>query len=204
MNWLFLSSAALWITTHGNLAITWLALIAVAGSYVLLRPSKGFRFAVIAATTIIVTTRLVLALYQSLAQYWIWKSASFTALFLPPHQSISYYLLYVGSRFWLPVALAVVLSVIWYLFLRALKRHTARFFDEGEMELATLCVFLAGWPGTIVLLPLVAAAMAIWSVVKLIVWRERYTTLGIPFMLATLISLLLASTVLRTLGIEIY
>jgi len=198
------SPLGFWLSTSGPGILALALLAAMAAAYFMIGPGKGMRFAALVLLAVGIGARVLLAAYQSVAQYVLWRSESFTALFLPPNQPWSYYLSYVGTRFWLPVALALLCAILWYAFLRVLGSRTDRYFDIGEVELATLAVFVAGWPLAIVLLPVAGVFLLGLAVIRQVVLGERYTTLGLPFLAATLVVLLAGRTLLGLAGWEIF
>lgn len=204
MEAIYASGVGNWVATSGPWLVSWILAVGAIASYALLRPGKGMRFAAICLLAFGILARAAIAAYQTAAQYWLWGSEAFTQLFLPPNQPIGYFLSYAGSRFWLPLGLAILCALVWYGFLRLLGRRTARFFDIGEMELAALAVFVVGWPLCIVLLPVAGVLLIVFSIVRLTVFKEQFTTLGIPFLAAMTLVLLWGSVLLRLTGWEVY
>lgn len=98
-----------------------------------------------------------------------------------------YFLFYSWGRFWLSVIISVFVAYVFYVFLKMLSKKTERFFDEGEQELGFVCALVVGWPLFVVFLPLVFFSVVMVSIVRLIIFKEPYTTLGIPFILAMII-----------------
>jgi hypothetical protein len=70
-----------------------------------------------------------------------------------------------------------------------LQRHRERYFEAGEVELGALMVLVVGWPGFLVFIPVVFLAVVLISIIRGILWKEAYTTLGLPFFIAALVSL---------------
>lgn len=86
--------------------------------------------------------------YWSVIQYRTWESNPLSQYFLPPHQDISYFLGYVGARFFGPWILAFVASLFFSWVARFFnKKFNERFFEKEEIELIALGTFLTGWPG---------------------------------------------------------
>jgi len=86
--------------------------------------------------------------YWSAMLYRAWKLDPLAQFYLPPHQDISYFLGYVGVRFFGPWVVAFLASVV----LRWLskyfnKKFGERFFEREEIELIALGTFLTGYPG---------------------------------------------------------
>ncbi|MBI4812424.1 hypothetical protein HY798_03230 [Candidatus Falkowbacteria bacterium] len=150
---------------------------------------------------ITITFRLLYAATLTVGQYYTWSVNKFTKLLLPPHQSVKYFLLYSWTHFWFNVVISAALAAVFYLFLRLLKKRKERFFEEGEVELGFLCALLAGWPNFVIFLPAVFIFVIIISLFRMAVFKEAYTTLGLPFLLATLVSLMAGGWLIDTLGL---
>ena len=143
-----------------------------------------------------------LALLGTFFQYTVWKGDPLSQNLLPPHQPIGYFAKYAGVHFWLAPLLSSILSVAFYGFLTLLKKKNERFFEEGEMELGALTVFLAGWPRAVVFLPIVFLAVLALSGIKMALRKDAYTTLGFPFLIGLVISLAYGFTILQSLDLE--
>lgn len=95
------------------------------------------------------------ALYFSYAQYHVWELSPVGKYLLPPYESLSYFIGYVGSRYLLPSAIALLAAIVfglaaWYLN----KRYDERFFEREEPTLFALGIFLTGYPGFLFYIPL--------------------------------------------------
>lgn len=162
----------------------------------------------------------VYAIIESVAQYWVWAGNSLSKTLvqspLPPvMKGVSlwydipfmrtshwgYFIYYSWGRFWMPVVLAFVATFFFWVLLRALKRYQERFFEDGEVELGTLCAFLPGWPGFVIFVPLVFIAVVIVSIFRMIFLKESYTTLGAPLLFAVLLYFVLGTYFLNLTGL---
>jgi len=119
------------------------------------------------------------------------------------NNKFGYFLFYSWGRFWLSVVIALVVAVVFYWLLRALKLKTERFFEEGETELGFLCALLVGWPEFVLFVPLVFLSVIIISIIRLLFFKEQYTTLGSPFLLACSLSLLFGGYLISLFGLGI-
>ncbi len=87
-------------------------------------------------------------LYWSVIQFEIWQSSELTKYFLPPYQGISYFISYVGVRFFSPWAVAFLASFLISRMANFLnKKFDERFFEKEEIRLMALGIFLTGYPG---------------------------------------------------------
>lgn len=135
-------------------------------------------------------------------QWWGWARQEFTKLLLPPYAPISYFLGYVGVRFFLNAALSVIMGYVVYLSLRALSKKQERFFDVGEVELGAAAAIAVGWPGFVIFLPLIFIAIVPVSIVRGVVWKEPYTTFGWPFIVAAVATMIFGARLIELLGLS--
>lgn len=113
-------------------------------------------------------------LYWSKLQYELWGSGGFTKYMLPPYQGISYFLSYVGVRFWGPWVLAFLASVIVSRAAKYLnKKFGERFFENEEIELIALGVFLTGYPGFFIYLSLILVLGVMFSAAYQVLTKGR-------------------------------
>lgn len=164
--------------------------------------------------------RLVYASVASAGQFYLWAGNDFTRalLTLPSdgkiptllhaipfltESSLGYFLVYSWGRFWLNPLLAILLAAAFYFFLLALMRRNERFFEDGETELGLFAALLAGWPGFLIFLPLAFASVAALSLVRRFYFKEPYTTLGAPLLLAAGITLLWGDAATSLFGLDV-
>lgn len=154
----------------------------------------------------------VYAALLSLGQYVIWSASPFTKSFLETPLSdalpifflqkfsflfetkLGYFFFYSWGHFWLVAVLSVLFAWAFFLFLRALKKHKERFFEEGETELGFLCALIVGWPHVILFIPFIFISVIFASIGRMLFLNEKFTTLGIPFLLAALLTFLFWNT----------
>ena len=155
-------------------------------------------FSVLIAAAI--TGRLLDAAIKTIAQYYLWSGDALTQPFLNAglnseipvflnkltlfQSSGGYFLFYILMRFWLSVFVSIAVALLFGALLGILKKRRERFFDVGEIKLGMLAAFLVGWPNFTIFLPIVFGSIVIISVIRLIVFKIKYTTLGFPFILA--------------------
>lgn len=130
------------------------------------------------------------AVAQTIAQYSVWSQNELTRIFLQsPSTDIfgfkgGYFVFYVLNRFWGGMVLGMLIAWIFYKLLLYLKKYEARFLAAGEAELGFLTVLLVGWPDFTLFLPFFMAITVVISLVRQVFWKEKYTTLGTPMLLA--------------------
>lgn len=103
------------------------------------------------ANTVIVCIFLIVL---SGLQYDGWTRSQLTAYLLPPTTSISYFLGYVFSRMWSSHVPSFLISIIFIFTAQALnKKKENALFHDGEEWLLGSALFLSGFPGVVIFLP---------------------------------------------------
>lgn len=98
----------------------------------------------------VISVFLILAIqtYWSAMLYQAWEVNPLSRFFLPPYQPISYFLSYVGFRFFAPWILSAIVAFLVSRLAKFLnKKFDERFFEQEEIELIALGTFLTGYPG---------------------------------------------------------
>lgn len=151
------------------------------------------------------------AIYMTIAQYYAWLTNPLTKdLVAQPlgvhvaeasvaawiirvfHLRAGYFVFYVYGRFWIDVLLGIGTALAFLGVLILLKKYRARFFDDGELQMGLVAALAVGWPLIVGFVPLVFAGVVAVSFVRLIFFKEKYTTLGWPIFFAAAVSLLIA------------
>lgn len=146
--------------------------------------------------------RIVFAILKTGLQYYAWASDGLTKLLLPPTQSITVFLHYVWTHFWINTLISLAVGLFMFGLLRALQKKNARFFAEGEIELGTLLALVVGWPHFVVFFPLVFIFVVLIGIVRTVFFKESLTTLGLPFIIAAIVALFFAMPVLSFLRLS--
>lgn len=181
-----------WIVINGPLALKWLFVAISLAAYAQFRPGKQFERFMRKLLVAMVALDLLLAAYITVVQYYS---------FLAPFKVLSFFVTYALVHFYLPLGLAFVCAAVWYIFLRVLHSRTERYFDVGEIELTTLLVLVVGWPLALVLVPFAGIVLVILSLVRLIVFKQELTTLGLPFIIAATLLLLFEGQIRPLFGL---
>ena len=124
---------------------------------------------------------------QFLKNSWIFQS------------HLGYFLFYSYGRYWLRAILTIGAAFLFYFFLRLLRRHRHRFFEDGETELGLLLALIVGWPQVVIFVPLIFFFVVIISFIRLLLFRAHYTTLGYPFFVSALVTRLFGSNLISLL-----
>lgn len=127
----------------------------------------------------------------------LWKPLLW--IFDRPH---GYFIFYTGSRFWLNAVISVIASVVIYIILLALKKYKARFFELGDPEIGLLMALTLVWPNAISFSLFVFISVILVSIYRMIFLKETYTTLGMPFLLAGFLSVILGQYLLSYLSLS--
>jgi hypothetical protein len=175
--------------------------------------------AVWSATFLAMLAQMLYAVYMTCAQYIAWGASPITkALLAQPldvhigetsavawivrlfHLRSGYFIYYAYGRFWLAIMLGIGCAIIFWGILIALKKYRSRFFDETELQIGLLSAVVVGWPLIVLFVPLVFAMVVLVSLVRMILFKEKYTTLGWPMLLAAAIALTCAYIYPQLLG----
>ncbi len=195
-------------------------LLVVGGAiYLLRRRLKWAGAATAIAAAGAVLTQVSYAIYMTVAQYYAWQASSLTKdLLTQPldaqigetsavawlvrwlHLRAGYFVFYAYGRFWLDVILGIGCAVVFWAVLVVLKKYRNRFFDDTELQIGLLAAVVVGWPLLVVFVPLVFASVVAVSLVRLIFFKEKYTTLGWPLLIAALATLCVAQAFPILLG----
>ncbi len=167
--------------------------------------------------------RVIYAGLLSVTQYYVWYSQEFTKLLINSplgsevplsnflrgilgpvlDSNLGYFLFYSWGRFWIGALLSIFIAFCFYAFLRALRKYNDRFFYKGEIELGLLLALVVGWPNFVVFVPLIFLAVVLVSIFRGIYFKEAYTTLGAPMLLAALLTMIFGSSLIKFLGLAV-
>jgi hypothetical protein len=168
-----------------------------------------------------VTFRVLYASFLTIGQYIFWGGDAKTKIFLAqgidPYGPIGsmvkifpflggengYFIFYAFVHFWVGAILAILCAVLFWWFLKILHKYRERFFENGEKELGATLALLAGWPGFILFLILTFFSVVLISLVRGVLYKEPYTTLGLPFLFASLTLLVFGKILLLVTGLSL-
>ncbi|PIP29821.1 hypothetical protein COU12_00600 [Candidatus Jorgensenbacteria bacterium CG10_big_fil_rev_8_21_14_0_10_54_38] len=117
--------------------------------------------------------------------------------------ALGYFLFYSWGRFWLGAVLAVGVALLFWWFLRVLKRHNERFFEESETELGFLAALIAGWPQVLIFLAVTFLAVVLISIARMLFFKKSLTTLGLPFLIGACAALAFGGALAALLGVGV-
>lgn len=129
--------------------------------------------------------KILTAIKYSVLQYFAWKKdPGIGSYLLPPHQSWNYFAGYVYLHFFYATLLTIVSMAIFYFALKVISKHRAEIFEEGEIELGTLCALISGWPGFVIFAPLSFLILIAFSLVRKLFKNKQFTTITIPMLIS--------------------
>jgi len=132
--------------------LTILAIIILAIAFLIIITQKEFRKVKIVFWPS-VTAVFITAVIKSIFLYSGWANNSFTRSFLPPYNSINYFLLYSGFKFFFPYFLSLAVASLFIFWMKSANRKRGNiFFEKEEPYLAGLGIFLSGHPGWMIYL----------------------------------------------------
>ena len=152
--------------------------------------------------------KIMYATFLTLAQYFVWENNGVTrALLKLPveekalmsfgflskffNQDGGYYYFYVFARYWLVIIISFAVAYLFYLLLKSLKKYKERFFIGGEPEIGFALAFLVGWPDFVIFLPAIFFLIIPISIFRMLVFKEKLTTLGWPFIISAILAVVL-------------
>ena len=150
---------------------------------------------------LIFLSTVAIAIGKSILQYYVWSHAGeLSQAFLPPTTPISYYLGYVGWRFWLPSAVTVAFALLFLTVIYIVRKNNSRFFFEYEEYVAALAVLIVGWPHIILYVPGVLFMMVLSSLYASIFRGSQYTPFVFLWLPLALIIFFIGPTIFEYLG----
>jgi hypothetical protein len=170
---------------------------------------------------IAIVGRILNALFLMYLQYSLWSQGGMETAFLNSpishdipiegiknfewlfNNKFGYFLFYSWGRFWLSLVITFVVSYGFYGLLHVFKLKNERFFNVGEVELGLLCALIVGWPSFVLFVPLVFLSVVLISIVRLLLFKEKYTTLGGPFILACAFVIIFGSYLVSLFGLGV-
>lgn len=171
---------------------------------------------------IVVFKTLYVALTAA-AYYYVWSANKLSELLLnsplsgnvPPsivtrlfptffNSDHGYFFFYVYGRYFINLFLAIGLALVFWAFLKLLKKRNERFFEEGETELGLVSALIVGWPNFVLFIPIVFLSVIAVSIIRGIVYKEAYTTLGWPFILSSFLCLAAGGWLIDALNLGVF
>lgn len=114
-------------------------------------------------------------------------------------QPLGYFAFYAFGRFWTNILIVFGLAGFFAILLKLRAYYRPWNFKEGEIMAITLSVLVAGWPGSIVLLPLAFTFAIIFSIISSTFYGVSRIYLTPAFLVAAPVALLFTAPILKFL-----
>jgi hypothetical protein len=147
------------------------------------------------------------ALFNSLLsvlQYVTWHSSAFSRFFLPPYIPISYFIRYIFVHFWLASILVFLFTLAFYLIFILVRRRNREAISKEELHLILLSGLLVGWPNFIIFVPTFFLLALIFSIINLLVFKNKKNTLLYPLILSLSLIFLGGHFLINYLGLSAF
>lgn len=158
-----------------------------------------------AATVVFIAvfiTVIVKIILSAGLQYYVWKNSSgLGAYFLPPHQSISYFLKFVWQNFILSPFAGLVISLIMALYFWLLNRiFKKQYLDFEDILILVSGAMIAGWPNVAIFMG-IAFILTVFRIFYLFyIKREmRRVPITAAFIIAAFLTLLIGDKLVELL-----
>jgi hypothetical protein len=142
-------------------------------------------------------------LLLSVLQYFVWQGSAFTRFFLPPFQSLGYFLGYAGFHFWFAGALTFISALIFFLIFKLLRKYRTDIISQEELNLLLLSGLLVSWPKIIILVLLFLLITLFWSIVNLLVFKKKNNNLSLPLILSLVTTFILGNYLIIKLSLTV-
>lgn len=121
----------------------------------------------------VISAIIVSAIFSSVIQYFTWRNNPVSKFILPPHQEITYFLSYSGWKFFAPFVISFIAAALFYIIATLMnKKGRDRFFEKEEIIIASIALFLSGYPGVLVYFLLLVSLYLIVHIIFLAVRRR--------------------------------
>lgn len=154
-------------------------------------------------TYILISGTILFDLSLSIIQYLVWQGAAFTLLFLPPYQSIGYFVHYVTFHFWLANILVLISALAFFLILKLIKKYRDGVISQDELALILLMGLLSGWPKFVLFIPLFLVLSLLFSFINLAILKQNKTALFWPIIISALVVFCLGNYLIKILALSV-
>ena len=103
--------------------------------------------------------------YLTYFLYQLWSHNDFSKYYLPPHQSIAYFIQYSFFHFWSHFLAALIFSLL-ILFLAKYfnNKHDNRYFWPEEPYFLAMAILIVGYPGWLIYFGMILVAPLLFSI----------------------------------------
>lgn len=117
------------------------------------------------------------SIYLTQSLYKTWINNSFSRLYLPPYQSINYFIQYSFFRFWSHFLAALIFSLV-ILFLAKYfnKKSGEKYFWPEEIYFIAIAILIVGYPGWLIYFILMLLVPVLWSSILFFInlWKLNF------------------------------
>lgn len=148
----------------------------------------------------------IYSFFLTYLQYFTWKNNEFSKLFLPPYQSISYFIKYSFTHFWLGMILGIISAFLFYFILKISRKFSKKTHLETEFpseKTGLLCMLIVGWPNFIIFVIIVLISAVLFSIYRWVVYKKTDISLFLPFMVATVITLIFGNYLINFIHLAV-
>jgi len=137
-------------------------------------------------------------------QYLTWHAAPFSRFFLPPFTPLNYFLRYSLLHFWLASILVFLCALAFYLIFKLIRRRNREAISGEELHLILLSGLLVGWPNFIIFVPSFFLLALIFSVLNLLVFKNKKNSLLYPLILSLILTFLVGHFLINWLSLSAF
>lgn len=147
---------------------------------------------------ILIGSTLFFSLLLSGLQYLVWQQGAFSIFFLPPYQSITYFLRYSLFHFFAANILVLFFSLAFYLVLRLVKKYRSSSISGEELGLILLAGLLVSWPNLVLFIPLFLLLAIIFLVLK-----KKHLNLSLAAILSLILIFIFGDYLINLLSLSV-
>ncbi len=115
------------------------------------------------------------SVYLTYAQYILWNNQPLSKYLLPPDTSIFYFIGYSLWRFWAANFIALIFAILFFFVAKKLnKKFSERFFENEEILLGSLIIFVCGYPIFIIYFILLLASFLFANILITSIKKEAH------------------------------
>ena len=154
-------------------------------------------------TYILVGLTVLFNILLSFIQYFTWHSSPFSRFFLPPFTPVTYFIRYIFLHFWLASILVFLCALAFYLVFKLIRRRNKEAISKAELHLILLAGLLVGWPNFIIFVPIFFSLTLIFTLINLLVFKNKKNNLLYPLLLSLVITFLAGHFLISWLSLSV-
>jgi hypothetical protein len=147
---------------------------------------------------ILIGSTLLFNLLLSGLQYLVWKQGSFSSFFLPPYQSIAYFLRYSFFHFFVANVLVLFFALAFYAVLKLVKKYRSSLISQEDLSLILLAGLLVSWPNLVLFIPLFLLLAVIF-----VIFEKKQLSLPLAIILSLTIVFIFGDYLINILSLSV-